>query len=272
MTSNAPTSDETIRRLKDQARATWAAGDYDAVAEGIWEAGGVIVQRVDIADGETVLDVACGTGNATIRAAQAGGRVTGLDLTPQMFEAGRRRAAEAGVEVDWVEGDAESLPFADGSFDVVLSTFGVMFAPRHDVAAREIARVLRPGGRIGLANWTPEGSVGRLFATVARHLPPAPDVAAPPVRWGVEDHVRRIFDGTGIGLGFTRELIALDPDIDIGEATEFYLASFGPLVKAREMLEPQGRWQPLAGELGTAIENLLRDPAEYLVVTGTKRG
>ena len=269
----APLSaDDLLRTLKEQARATWSAGNYDAVAEGIWEVGGVIVNRVGIRPGEEVLDVACGTGNATIPAALAGGTVTGLDLTPELFEAARRRAAEAVAEVRWIEGDAEALPFEGESFDVVISTFGVMFAPRHQVAAAEMARVLRPGGRIGLAAWTPEGSVGRLFRTVSAHLPRPPEIASPPIGWGVEAHVEELFDGQGVELSFDRRRLALDPDIDHAEAVEFYLASFGPLLRARALLEPQGRWQAAEAEIRPAIENMLADPPQYLVITGTKVG
>src|SRR6185503_10601427 len=147
--------------------ATWAAGDFAEVARrGLWGVGQRIVQRVGIGRNERVLDVACGTGNAAIRAAQAGGRVVGLDLTPELFETGRRLAAGASVSVEWVEGDAEAIPYPDNSFDVVLSTFGCMFAPRHQVAAAELARVLRPGGRLCVTTWTPEGTMGQLFKTL----------------------------------------------------------------------------------------------------------
>jgi len=136
-----------LAKLKQGARAMWAAGDYQAIAERqLWEVGARIVQRIDVKPGEAVLDVACGTGNAAIRAAQAGGLVVGVDLTPELLETGRRLAAAAGVEIELLRGDAEELPFDDASFDVVLSTFGCMFAPRHAVAAGELARVLRPGG------------------------------------------------------------------------------------------------------------------------------
>lgn len=244
MTAFTAASDvEILAALKLQARRTWSAGDYDAIAEGIWTAGEQIVRRVGTRPDERVLDVAAGTGNAAIRAAQAGASVTALDLTPELFDAGRRRAAEAGVEVAWVAGDAEELPFDDATFDVVLSTFGVMFAPRHEVATAEIGRVLRPGGRIGLTTWPPDGAVADVFATVGRHLPPPPEMAAPPLLWGSEAHVRRIFAGTGIQPSFERELIPIDPDVDRTEAFEFYISTFGPLIKARELLEPQGRWQ-----------------------------
>src|SRR6266568_355798 len=196
-----------LAELKQRTRATWAAGDFPAIAKRqLWEVGERLVRRVGIGSREDVLDVACGTGNAAIRAAEAGGDVVGVDLTPELFEAGREQAEEAGVELEWVEGDAEDLPFPDGSFDVVLSTFGVMFAPRHEVAAGELARVLRPGGRMGLTNWTADGVVGQMFRTMGSYLPAPPPVASgPPVLWGSEQHVRQLFAGTGVELSFARE-------------------------------------------------------------------
>jgi SAM-dependent methyltransferase len=262
--------DPTLQALKDRARRTWAVGDYDAVAEGIWEVGQRIVRAADVRPGERVLDVAAGTGNAAIRAAEAGATVTALDLTPELFAPGRRRAAEAGVEIEWVEGDAEALPFEDGSFDVVLSTFGVMFAPRHRVAAAELARVLRPGGRLAVAAWAPDGTVGHLFRTVAAHLPPPPPVAEPPLGWGDPEHVTDRFAETGLALTFRRETLDIDPDVAIDEATAFYIESFGPLVMARRDLTALGRWEPLAAELPAAIGRLMTEPAAYLTILGRK--
>lgn len=264
------TTDATLQTLKERARRTWASGDYDAVAEGIWEVGERIVRRVGIRPGDRVLDVAAGTGNAAIRAAQAGGTVTALDLTPEMFDAGRRRAAEAGVEVSWVEGDAEALPFEDASYDVVLSTFGVMFAPRHAVAAREMARVLRPGGRIGLATWVPDGTVANMFRTVAAELPAPPPIAEPPLAWGDPGHVEDIFTRTGLDLTCERDALPMDPELDPEDATEFYLGAFGPLIMAREALIEQGRWEELAARLPEVIRRMVREPAAYLAITGTK--
>jgi SAM-dependent methyltransferase len=261
-------TDESTERLKLEARAVWSSGNYDAVARGIAEVGGAVVDAVGIRDGERVLDIGAGTGNAAIPAALAGGRVIGLDLTPEMFAAARERAAEAGVEIEWIEGDAEALPFADASFEVALSTFGVMFAPRHAVAAAETARVVRGGGRIGLATWTPEGTVGGLFRVIDRHL--EADVDASPMLWGVEEHVRECFAGTGVELAFERRRLELNPDIDVEEAVGFYLASFGPLVRARERLELVDGWDAAAAELVPAIENMMRTPPEYLLITGTK--
>lgn len=254
--------------LKDEARAVWSAGNYDAVAKGIAEVGRVVVEAVRISPGERVLDVATGTGNAAIPAAVAGAKVVGVDLTPAMFDAGRLHAADADVEIDWVEGDAEALPFEDGSFDVALSTFGLMFAPRQALTAREMARVVRDGGRIGLATWLPDGTVGGLFAVIDRHIPR--DGAPSPMLWGVEDHVRACFAATGVELTFERRSLQLNPDIDVDEAVSFYLASFGPLVRARQRLQPQGTWEAAAADLVPAIEEMMRTTPTYLLVTGTK--
>ena len=170
-----------VADLKRAHRATWASGDYAAIAELIDEAPPRdLLAGIHIEPGQDVLDVATGTGNIAIKAAAAGAQVVGLDLTPELFETARRRAAEHDVAVDWVEGDAEDLPFEDDRFDRVLSTFGVQFAPRHEVVARELARVCRPGGRIGLVSWTPQGQIGELFKIMGRYLPAPPDYASPP--------------------------------------------------------------------------------------------
>src|SRR5919206_3121052 len=194
-----------LEDLKQTHRSTWAAGDYPAVAEYIDDVPPRdLLDRVDVRPGEDVLDVATGTGNAALRAAAAGANVVGLDLTPELFAAAWRRMDEWGVAVDWVEGDAEDLPFDDESFDAVLSVFGVQFAPRHQVVARELARVGRPGGRIGLVNWTPEGQIGELFRIMGRYMPAPPSYASPPPLWGSEPYVRGLFAGTPIELEFAR--------------------------------------------------------------------
>jgi ubiquinone/menaquinone biosynthesis C-methylase UbiE len=258
-----------LAKLKQGARATWAAGDFPAVARReLWDVGPRIVERTGVRPGDRVLDVACGTGNVALRAAQSGAQVVGVDLTPELFEAGRRLAAEYGVAVDWVQGDAEELPAGDATFDVVLSTFGCMFAPRHEVAAAEIARVLAPGGRIGICSWTPEGATGRMFRMLGAYMPPPSPLAQPPVLWGVEDHVRELFAGSGIELGFARETVTRRRFGSTAEAIEWYTTKFGPLVMAREMLEAAGRWEELKAELARFYEQ--DEPAEYLVVTGRK--
>jgi len=167
----------------------WASGDYPSMVETfLLPLGPRLVDACGIGPDMTVLDVAAGTGNASIPAAQRGARVTASDLTPELFEAGRARAAADGVELDWVEADAERLPFEDGSFDVVMSSIGAMFAPHHQDVADELVRVCSPGGTIGMLNWTPEGMIGALFRAMGPFAPPPPPGAQPPPLWGGEDH------------------------------------------------------------------------------------
>jgi SAM-dependent methyltransferase len=258
-----------LDQMKQGVRAMWAAGDYPAIARRqLWPVGERVVRRAGISPGEHVLDVACGTGNAAIRAAQAGAQVVGVDLTPELFEAGRELAAEAGVTVTWVEGDAEALPVEDASFDVVLSVFGCMFAPRHEVVARELARALRPGGRLVVTAWTPEGAMGEFFRTIGSYLPPPPAFAQPPLLWGSEPHVRSLFAGTGVDLEFDRELLEPPHFESLDDEIEYATGKFGPLIMARRMLEPQGRWEELIGDLRRLLA--AEAEAEYLVITGRR--
>jgi SAM-dependent methyltransferase len=266
MTITAPVG---LAEMKQRTRATWAAGDFAAIARlTLWQVGERLVRRIGVGKGEDVLDVACGTGNAAIRAALAGGHVTGLDLTPELFEAGRREAEAAGVSINWVEGDAEAIPFEDNSFDVVLSTFGCMFAPRHLLTAAELARVLRPGGRLGLCSWTPEGTLGDFFRTLGGYLPPPPDFVEPPLLWGSEDHVREIFAGTGVQLEFARDSVEPPPFESGAQAVDFMVANFGPLIMLRGMLESSGAWPGLREKLEQQYDR--HEPGEFLVVQGRK--
>jgi SAM-dependent methyltransferase len=261
---------------QERARTTWSAGDFDAVAQKILAVGTDLVERVGVSDGETVLDVACGTGNATIPAAQAGGVTTGLDITPKLLDDARRNAAEAGVEIEWVEGDAEDLPFDDGSFDVVLSTFGCMFAPNHKQAAAEIARVTKPGGRFGLACWRPDGAIGRMFATVGKYAPPPPEGFQPPPLWGVPDHVTGLFEGTGVDVRF-EDGVAKFHFASVDEVMDEFPDKFGPMVMLRKAIEPEGRWPEFLEELRAYYEDIAQ-PAdggivyegEYLITRGEK--
>ncbi len=274
MVTRAATRQLTERKKKE--REMWATGDYGAVARAMfWDVGAQIVERVGVRTGDRVLDVACGTGNAAIRAAQAGGAVVGLDLTPELFEAGGRLARAAEVELDWVEGDAEALPFDDGSFDVVLSVFGCMFAPRHEVAADELARVLATGGRIGLCSWTPQSSIADLMRTLFAYLPPASEFTQPPPLWGSEEHVAGLFAGTGLRLRFEREHVAMCfPSVE--DALRMFETKWGPFVQAREELERHGRWSALRADLAEVLErhNTGRDrtlafSGEYLTAIGS---
>ena len=222
-----------IDDLKARQRATWSAGNYDAIAQFLGSIGETVVEAAAIEPGMTVLDVATGAGNAAIPAARAGGRVTGLDLTPELLDHARRRAAEAEVEIDWVEGDAEALAFEDASFDRVLSTIGVMFAPRQKVAAAELARVCKPGGSVVLASWTPQGFQGRLFGVLAKHLPPSSGVPSP-LLWGDERHVRTLLGGQLL-LAQERRYVDLRPP-SADALVAMYDYAFGPFIMARKAL------------------------------------
>jgi SAM-dependent methyltransferase len=266
-----------IAALKQQARATWAAGDFDAVVRFIWEAGGVAAEAAGCGPGDRVLDIAAGSGNAAIQAAQRGASVVASDLTPELFEPGRTRAQAAGVELEWVEADAEQLPFEDASFDVALSTFGIMFAPRQSAAAGELARVVKPGGRIALCSWQPTGFVGEMFATVARFVNPPPPPEGPPVRWGTEDGVRELL-GDAFDLHCEPRMLRQRFDGSVDEMTDYFMERFGPMVMARRKLEPEGRWDEFLGvyrELtnrwNEADDGTAALPAAYLLVTGTRR-
>lgn len=266
-----------VAELKRTHRATWASGDYAAIAETIDDLPpGDLLARVPLSPGEAVLDVATGTGNLAIRAARAGASVTGVDITPELLATARRRAALAGVGARWVEGDAEHLPFEDEQFDAVLSIFGVQFAPRHEITASELARVCRPGGRIGLVNWTPGGRIGDLFRIMGRYLPAAPDFASPPPLWGDERHVRRLFEGTGVDLEFSRGHNPFRFD-SAEHFAVFFETHYGPTLKARERLSVTGEWEECRAEIvamaeagNTATDGSLELPAEYLVAVGSK--
>lgn len=221
------------RSLKTKHRAMWALGDYPSVAaEIIPDLGARLVAACGVGPRDRVLDVASGSGNAAIPAAMAGAKVVASDLTPAMFEAGRRQAAYCGVDIDWREADAEALPFADGDFDAVLSCVGVMFAPHHQTSADELIRVCRPGGRIGLVSWTPEGFVGQMLATVKPYVPPPPAGAQSPSLWGDADYVRRLLADRVTDVRATRQTVRVDRFAHPEEFRDYFKARYGPIVAA----------------------------------------
>jgi SAM-dependent methyltransferase len=259
----------TLDDFMQRQRAMWAAGDYPTLSEHIAGVGELLVERAGVLAGMQVLDVACGTGNAALPAAQRGAEVTGLDLVPELLDAGLAKAAEAGLDIEWVEDDAEHLPFDDESFDQVLSTFGHMFAPRHRQTADEMARVCRQGGLVGICCWTPEGVAGDIFRVTGAYMPPPPEYASPPLLWGTEEHVREMFGSVAKELEFERHFATVEWDSVEGWA-EYFLDRFGPLVTARQMLGD--RFAELRGEIVAAWEarNEAKDgrfvlPQEYLV-------
>jgi ubiquinone/menaquinone biosynthesis C-methylase UbiE len=229
-------ADDAVAQFKLAQKQIWAAGDWDEISKLFAGAGAVLLERVAIEPGLLLLDVGTGSGgNVAIPAALLGARVVGADLTTELFEAARRRAADARVEVDWVEGDAESLPFADETFDRVLSTFGHMFAPHHALAGAELARVVKPGGIVGTTTWTPEGAIGAMLRTVDGHLPPPPDFAEPPILWGNEGHVREMLEPHGLRPEFAREVVRFE-SASAEEFMAYYERHFGPLVAAKGFL------------------------------------
>jgi ubiquinone/menaquinone biosynthesis C-methylase UbiE len=270
MTEIKPPAEGSVamEEFKEQQRAIWDAGDYATLSEYIADVGELVVGRAGVEGDMSVLDVACGTGNAAIPAARAGGRVTGLDLVPKLLDGGRKKAKAAGVEIEWVEGDAEELPFEDGAFDRVLSTFGHMFAPRHRPTAAEMARVCRDGGVIAICCWTPEGTVGDVFGASASYMPPPPDFAEPPILWGTEDHVREMFF-QATDFEFERHSATIEWESTAGFA-RFFFDRFGPLVTAREMLgerfaELGEKVVEIFEERNEATDGSLRLPQEYLL-------
>jgi SAM-dependent methyltransferase len=226
--------------LKARQREVWALGDDERVARDVLEPfGPALVHACRIGPGVRVLDVAAGTGNVALAAARAGASVVASDLTPALLAVGRRRAAAEGRPVTWVEADAEALPFGDAAFDAVTSSVGVMFAPDHVRAAGELLRVCRPGGIIGLVNWTPDSWSARLFGVLAAHVPPPP--GPPPVLWGDEDHIRGLLcDGLDT-LDTLRHDLVVDHFATPADLCRHHAATFGPVVAARASLagEPE---------------------------------
>ena len=238
------------------------------------------MQACGVRAGDRVLDVAAGSGNAAIPAAAVGGIVTASDLTPELFDAGRRIAAGRGVELEWAEADAEALPFADNSFDVVMSCVGAMFAPHHQATADELVRVCRPGGTIGMINWTPQGFIGNLLATMKPYAPPPPPGASPPPLWGDEAHVQKLFGERVTGLQMRRQSVVMDHCADPLEFREYWKRNYGPTITVyqfnegrpdqveqldRDFLSFLTMWNHAAEPGRTAYD------AEYLLVTAIKR-
>jgi SAM-dependent methyltransferase len=281
MTANplTETTANASREAKAAARQAWALGDYHRFAKAtVWELGPLLVEACGIAPGQRVLDVAAGTGNTAIRAAQAGAEVVASDLTPENFDAGRQEAEAHGVELEWVEADAAGLPFADSGFDVVTSSFGAIFAPNHQAVADEMLRVCRPGGTIGILAFTPEGLISDFFGALAPYAPPLPPGALPPL-WGSEEHVRELFGDRLDSLGMTRgEYVERAPSPR--DYCELFKQTFGPVVAIYQSLA--GRPDRLAAldrdflEFATRSNRWAADgPAvyhyEYLLVVARKR-
>jgi SAM-dependent methyltransferase len=284
MTTETTSTAEADRVLKAKHRAMWALGDYPALAADIISGlGPVLVQACGVGAGDRVLDVAAGSGNAAIPAARAGASVVACDLTPELLEAGRREAARLGVNLRWQAGDAENLPFGDGEFDTVLSCLGVMFAPHHQTSADELIRVCRPGGTIGLLNWTPEGFIGQLFATMRPYAPPPPPGAQPPPLWGREDHVRSLLGDQVTDVRARRQSVSVGLFGCPEDFRDYFKARYGPTIAAYRAIgaDPE-RTAALDSDLADLARRHDRRTVsgpgrtvmewEYLLLTARKRG
>jgi SAM-dependent methyltransferase len=262
--------------LKARHRVMWALGDYARVAdELVPDVGQAVADACRIQPGESVLDIGAGTGNAAIPAALAGGTVTASDLTPELLAIGESRAADAGVTIAWETADAEALPYDDGGFDVALSAIGVMFAPFHRAAAGELLRVTRPGGRVGVASWTPGGFIGQMFATMKPFAPPPPEGAQPPPLWGDEAHVADLF-GDGVSdFAAVKQSVVVDAFDTGAEFRDYFKACYGPTIVAYRALgddtERVAALDEALAELGDRHLEDGRMEWEYLVVTATRR-
>jgi SAM-dependent methyltransferase len=256
--------------LKARQRAMWASGDYHAFATTwLWDMGPVLVAACGISPGQHVLDVAAGTGNVAVRAAEAGAIVVASDLTPENFEAGRREASAHGVQIEWVEADAEALPFGDGEFDVVTSSFGVIFAPHHHAVADELLRVCRSGGTIGLTTLAPSSAVADLFSLMTTYAP-APLVGEEsPLLWGSEDHVRELFEARVASLSIEQRPFGWSPFADL----DFFKTRHPMLVTLyRELADDPERSAALDRRLAELRSRWEREPQELLLIVARKDG
>jgi ubiquinone/menaquinone biosynthesis C-methylase UbiE len=279
--TGAIAADPLDAQVKAAVRRMWALGNYHEFAtRTVWQLGPMLVEACGIEADQRVLDVAAGTGNAAIRAAEVGARVVASDLTPENFEAGRREAAARGVEIEWVEADAEALPFDDGEFDAVTSSFGAIFAPNHQAVANEMLRVCRPGGTIGMINFRPEGLPAEFFELLGRYAPPPPPGALPPLLWGTEEHVRALFGERVDSLKMTRRVYVERSPGGPEEYRRLFETTFGPVIAIRAGLAADpDRLAAFDREFGEFASRGNRGvaggaaeyPYEYLLVVGRKR-
>ncbi len=264
------------RVVADKHRGIWASGDYAKLATDlVWPLGPVLVEATGIGPGDRVLDVASGTGNAAIRAAETGADVIASDLCPQLLEQGRRLATERGVDLEWREANAHELPFGSGEFDVVMSSIGVMFAPFHQLAADEMVRVCKPGGRIGVISWTPEGHIGQLWSAMKPYAPPAPAGAQPPPLWGQESHVRALFGDAVVDVTTERRMLTVTHFASGAEFRDYFKAHYGPTIAVYRNIEadPEAA-AALDADIARVGDAVLSDAGsmewEYLLLTARK--
>ncbi len=270
---------EADRALKTKHRAIWASGSYETIVnEFVSPLGPILVQAAGVQPSDRVLDVAAGTGSASIPAAEVGAQVVASDLTPELLEIGRRDAEARGLSLDWRTADAEALPFGDDEFDVVLSAIGVMFAPHHQAAADELIRVCRPGGTIALLSWTPEGFIGQLFAAMKPYAPPPPPGAQPPPLWGNEEHVRALLGARVTDVEVRRQTLEVTRCDVPEDFRENFKTHYGPTIATyRHIADDPERVAALDRALADVARRFDRGVDktvldwEYLLVTARKR-
>jgi SAM-dependent methyltransferase len=269
------TEKTSLEELKAKQQKMWSSGDYGKVAWLTVPLAEQLCETIQLRPGSSVLDVATGTGHVALAAARRFCHTTGIDYVPALVEVAKVRAAAEGLDIDFREADAENLPFEDGSFDYVMSAIGVMFTADHERAAVELARVCRPGGRIGLASWTPTGFIGQLLKTVGKHVPP-PAGAKPPTRWGSEDGIRELLGERSDELHFSTTTVTqrfLSPE----HFADFFLTEYGPTLKASEQLSDDGQQAfrddliGIATDANRADDGTLVCDWEYLVTVATTR-
>ena len=258
-----------LAALKSRQQSAWASGDYSVIGARLQIVGENLCEALDLRSGEKVLDIAAGNGNATLAAARRWAEVTSTDYVPELLERGRERAMANGLAVEFQQADAEALPFKDASFDVVVSTFGVMFTPDQDKAAKEMLRVCRPGGRIGMANWTPESFIGQVFKTIGKHIPPMPGVRSPAL-WGTKARLEEMFGGQA-GIEATSRMYNFRYRSP-AHWLEVFRTWYGPVYKAFEALPQPGKtaleedFLALIARFNRAKDGTMVVPAEYLEV------
>lgn len=260
--------------LKQRHRSMWASGHYPDVARDMLPSlADRIVEAAGIGPGQRVLDIAAGSGNVATRAARAGADVVASDLTPELLEQGR--SAEPDLAINWETADAESLPYEDATFDAAVSCVGIMFAPHHRAAADEMLRVTRPGGRICVVSWTPEGFIGRLFATMREFVPPPPEGVQPPPLWGKEEHVTDLLGDRVTDLDLTREHLVVDRFADGTSFRDYFKVNYGPTLMAyRGLADDPERTAALDAALDSLADGASGDDGrmewEYLLLTATR--
>lgn len=264
-----------LAAVKAKQQAAWSSGDYAVVGTTLQIVGETLAEALDLAAGSKVVDIAAGNGNATLAAARRFCEVVSTDYVPALLERGRARAAAEGLSVEFRVADAEALPFPDGCFDVALSVFGSMFAPDHARTAQEMARVVRPGGRIGLASWTPDSFIGQVFKTLGRHLPPPAGVQSPAL-WGTEAHLQTLFGDAAAGITTTRRQFVFRYRSP-AHWLDVFRTYYGPVHKAFQALGPaeqQGLERDLLEllERGSRSRDSLVLPSDYLEAVIVKRG